>query len=285
MRNLFALLLILLFGATVCNNAVTAQDYSNQQLAFQDGKKDTTTKAEEVKSEPAKDDKKAEDKKEDDKPKTTFYQMVKKYYIDGGWEFMSLVLICLILGLAVAIERVITLSLATVNTKKLLDKIEDRVKNNDINGAREICLATSGPAAEVLGEGLRRVDDGIDAVEKAIVSNGSVQVGLLEKGLVWLALFIALAPMLGFLGTVIGMIFAFDTIQASGDIKPDEVAGGIKIALITTVFGLIVAIILQIFYNLITSKVDGLSNKMEDATIGLIDILIDNGYAKGNPKV
>jgi biopolymer transport protein ExbB len=287
MRNLFALLLILLFGATVCNNAVSAQDNSgNQQLAFQTPKKDTaktetkTDTAKEIKAEDSKEDV----KKESDKPKTTFYQMVKKYYIDGGWEFMSLVLICLILGLAVAIERVITLSLATVNTKKLLDRIEDRVKSNDINGAREICLATSGPTAEVLGEGLRRVDDGIDAVEKAIVSNGSVQVGLLEKGLVWLALFIALAPMLGFLGTVIGMIFAFDTIQASGDIKPDEVAGGIKIALITTVFGLIVAIILQIFYNLITSKVDGLTNKMEDATIGLIDILIDNGYAKGNPK-
>jgi biopolymer transport protein ExbB len=283
MRNLFALLLILLFGATVCNNAVSAQDYSgNQLLAFQDAK--DTTKSE-TQAEPVKEDTKAEEpKKEEDKPKTTFYQMVKKYYIDGGWEFMSLVLICLILGLAVAIERVITLSLATVNTKKLLSKIEDSVKKGDIEGARELCLATSGPTAEVLGEGLRRVDDGIDAVEKAIVSNGSVQVGLLEKGLVWLALFIALAPMLGFLGTVIGMIFAFDTIQASGDIKPDEVAGGIKIALITTVFGLIVAIILQIFYNLITSKVDGLSNKMEDATIGLIDILIDNGYSKGNPK-
>ena len=283
MRNLFALLLILLFGATVCNNAVSAQDYSgNQLLAFQDAK--DTTKSE-TQAEPVKEDTKAEEpKKEEDKPKTTFYQMVKKYYIDGGWEFMSLVLICLIFGLAVAIERVITLSLATVNTRKLLGKIEDHVKNGDIEGARELCLATSGPTAEVLGEGLRRVDDGIDAVEKAIVSNGSVQVGLLEKGLVWLALFIALAPMLGFLGTVIGMIFAFDTIQASGDIKPDEVAGGIKIALITTVFGLIVAIILQIFYNLITSKVDGLSNKMEDATIGLIDILIDNGYSRGNPK-
>jgi biopolymer transport protein ExbB len=281
MKNLFALLLILLFGATVCNNAVSAQNYSgNQLLAFQDAK-DTTSKSEE-KSEKQSEKKSDEAKKEE--PKTTFYQMVKKYYIDGGWEFMSLVLITLIFGLAVAIERVVTLSLATVNTKKLLRRIEEHVKSGDIEGARNLCLATSGPAAEVLGEGLRRVDDGVDAVEKAIVSNGSVQVGLLEKGLVWLALFIALAPMLGFLGTVIGMIFAFDTIQASGDIKPDEVAGGIKIALITTVFGLIVAMILQIFYNLLTSKVDDLSNKMEDATISLIDILIDNGYANGRPN-
>lgn len=282
MRNLFALLLIILFAATVSNNTVSAQNNSgNQLLAFQGDDNgttaDTTSEQQKAEEKPIAE----ETKTDENQPKSTFFQMVKKYYIDGGWEFMSLVLICLILGLAVSIERVVTLSLATVNTKKLLEKIEDHIKNNDIEGARQLCLATSGPAAEVLGEGLRRVDDGIDAVEKAIVSNGSVQVGLLEKGLVWLALFIALAPMLGFLGTVIGMIFAFDTIQVSGDIKPDEVAGGIKIALITTVFGLIVAIILQIFYNLVTSKVDDLSNKMEDATISLIDILIDNGYTHG----
>lgn len=284
MKNLFALLLILLFGATVFNNSVSANDYSNQNelLAFQDEAKKDSTATTDSTAAPATEE--SEEAPKEEKAKTTFYQMVKKYYIDGGWEFMSLVLITLILGLAVAIERVITLSLATVNTNKLLSKIEEMVKSGDIDGARQLCLATSGPTAEVLGEGLRRVDDGIDAVEKAIVSNGSVQVGLLERGLVWLALFIALAPMLGFLGTVIGMIFAFDTIQASGDIKPDEVAGGIKIALITTVFGLIVAMILQVFYNLITSKVDSLSNKMEDATISLIDILIDNGYANGRPQ-
>jgi biopolymer transport protein ExbB len=282
MRNLFALVLILLLGVTVCNNTASAQNYtiSNDALAFY--QTPDTNKTEEPKAEEK--PKTEEAPKTEEKAKTTFYQMVKKYYIDGGWEFMSLVLITLIFGLAVAIERVITLSLATVNTKKLMAKIEEHIKANDIEGARNLCLATSGPTAEVLGEGLRRVDDGIDAVEKTIVSNGSVQVGLLEKGLVWLALFIALAPMLGFLGTVIGMIFAFDTIQASGDIKPDEVAGGIKIALITTVFGLIVAMILQIFYNLITSKVDDLSNKMEDSTIGLIDILIDNGYTNGRPQ-
>ena len=284
MKNLFALLLILLFGATVFNNSVSANDYSNQNelLAFQDEAKNDSTATTDSTAAPVKEE--SEEAPKEEKAKTTFYQMVKKYYIDGGWEFMSLVLITLIFGLAVAIERVITLSLATVNTNKLLAKIEDLIKAGDIDGARQLCLATSGPTAEVLGEGLRRVDDGIDAVEKAIVSNGSVQVGLLERGIVWLALFIALAPMLGFLGTVIGMIFAFDTIQASGDIKPDEVAGGIKIALITTVFGLIVAMILQVFYNLITSKVDSLSNKMEDATISLIDILIDNGYANGRPQ-
>lgn len=275
MRKLFTLLFVFMLGLGASNNAVFAQNQS-QFLAFQDAT-DTSAASQEA---PATTETSTEEKKEEG-PKTTFFQMVKKYYIDGGWEFMSLVLITLIFGLAVAIERVITLSLATVNTAKLLEQLEAKIKVNDIEGARQICLATSGPTAEVLGEGLRRVDDGIDAVEKAIVSNGSVQTGLLEQGLVWLALFIALAPMLGFLGTVIGMIFAFDTIQASGDIKPDEVAGGIKIALITTVFGLIVAMILQIFYNLITSKVDSLTNKMEDATISMIDMLIDNGYANG----
>ena len=189
---------------------------------------------------------------------------------------MAIVLVCLILGLAIAIERIITLSLATVNTKKLVADLESAISNGDVKGAQNICQATPGPTAEVLGEGLKRVDDGIDAVEKAIVSNGSVQMGLLEKGLVWLALFIALAPMLGFMGTVLGMIDAFDSIQKAGDIQPSMVAGGIKVALLTTVFGLITAIILQIFYNYITSKVDSLVISMEDATISLVDILIDN---------
>jgi len=207
----------------------------------------------------------------------SLHQVVKKNFIDGGWEFMAIVLVCLILGLAIAIERIITLSLATINTKKLVAELDNAISNGNIKDAQDICKATPGPTAEVLGQGLKRVDNGIDAVEKAIISNGSVQMGLLEKGLVWLALFIALAPMLGFMGTVIGMIEAFSTIEAAGDIQPSMVAGGIKVALLTTVFGLIVAIILQVFYNYITSKVDSLVNSMEDATISLIDILIDKG--------
>lgn len=207
------------------------------------------------------------------------HQVVKKNFIDGGWQFMAIVLVCLILGLAIAIERIITLSLATVNTKKLVEDLETAINDGDMDKAKQICKSTAGPTAEVLGEGLKRVDDGIDAVEKAIVSNGSVQMGLLEKGLVWLALFIALAPMLGFMGTVLGMIDAFDSIEKAGDIQPSMVAGGIKVALLTTVFGLITAIILQIFYNYITSKVDSLVNSMEDATISLVDILIDNRKA------
>lgn len=213
----------------------------------------------------------------------TLHQVVKKNFIDGGWVFMSIVLVCLILGLAIAIERIITLSLATTNTKKLVSDLESSIVSGDVAGAKNICKATPGPTAEVLGEGLKRYDDGLVAVEKAIVSNGSVQAGLLEKGLVWLALFIALAPMLGFMGTVLGMIEAFDSIQKQGDIQPSAVAGGIKVALLTTVFGLITAIILQIFYNYITSKVDSLINSMEAASIDLMDILIDNDPKREDP--
>lgn len=212
------------------------------------------------------------------------HQTIKKYFIDGGWDFMSIVMITLILGLALAIERIITLSLATINTKKLMNNLSQSIESGDFAGAAAICKATPGPTAEVLGAGLLRVEDGVDSVEKTIVSHASVQVGLLEKGLVWLSLFIALAPMLGFMGTVVGMIQAFDTIEASNDIRPSEVAGGIKVALLTTVFGLIVAMILQIFYNYITSKVDAIVNGMEDATNSMVSILIENGYTNGVKK-
>jgi biopolymer transport protein ExbB len=208
------------------------------------------------------------------------YQLLKKYFIDGNWMFMSFVLVCLILGLAFAIERIITLNIATTNTDKLLARIDENLKSGDIDGAMEVCRSTQGPTASVLYEGLKQANDGPEAVEKAIVSYGSVQMGLLERGLVWISLFIALAPMLGFMGTVIGMITAFDRIEAVGDISPTVVAGGIKVALLTTVFGLIVAIILQVFYNYIISKIDGIVNKMEDASIALVDIMAANGIFK-----
>jgi len=203
-------------------------------------------------------------------------QLLKQYFIQGDWRFMSLVLVCLILGLAFCIERIITLNIATTNTDKLLARIDERLKAGDMEGAMEVCKSTQGPTASVLYEGLKNADEGPEAVEKAIVSYGSVQMGLLEKGLVWISLFIAIAPMLGFMGTVIGMIQAFDRIEAVGDLSPSVVAGGIKVALLTTVFGLIVAIILQIFYNYIVSKIDGIVNKMEDASIALVDIMVAN---------
>ncbi len=208
------------------------------------------------------------------------FQVLKEKFIEGDWRFMSLVLVCLILGLAFCIERIITLNLATTNTDKLMSRIDDRLAEGDVEGAMEVCKSTPGPTASVLYEGIRNSRNGPEAVEKAITSYGSVQMGLLEKGLVWISLFIAIAPMLGFMGTVIGMIQAFDRIEAVGDLSPSVVAGGIKVALLTTVFGLIVAIILQIFYNYIVSKIDGIVNKMEDASVGLVDILARNNVFK-----
>ncbi len=207
----------------------------------------------------------------------TAHQTLKKYFIDGDWRFMSLVLICLILGLAFALERIITLNLATTNSTKLLNRIDEKLKKGDVAGAQQVAKSTPGPVASVLHEGLKRADEGADSVEKAIVSYGAVQMGLLEKGLIWISLFIAIAPMLGFMGTVLGMIEAFDKIAAANDIAPAVVASGIKVALLTTVFGLVVAIILQILYNYIVSKIDGLVNSMEDASISLVDIMMDNG--------
>ena len=189
---------------------------------------------------------------------------------------MGIVLLCLILGLALSIERIIYLNMATINSDKLLNDVESALKDGGVDSAKEVCRNTRGPIASIFYQGLDRSNEGIEHVEKSIVAYGSVQMGLLEKGLSWISLFIALAPMLGFMGTVIGMIGAFDSIEAAGDISPSLVAGGIKVALLTTVFGLIVAMILQIFYNYLISKVDSLVNDMEDSSIKLVDILVNN---------
>ena len=207
-------------------------------------------------------------------------QEIKKKFIDGGPLFMSFVLIALILGLALSIERIIYLNLATTNTEKLLEDIESAMSNGGVETAKEVCRNTRGPVASIFLQGLERSSEGIEMVEKSVIAYGGVQMGLLERGLSWIGLFIALAPMLGFMGTVIGMIDAFDIIEAKGEAKPDELAGGIKVALITTVSGLIVAIILQIFYNYIVSKIDTLVNQMEDASISLIDVLVKHDLKK-----
>ena len=210
-----------------------------------------------------------------------FHQAIKEQFIQGGWQFMGIVLLCLILGLAVSIERIITLNLATTDTNKLLSDVDDALKNKGgVNAAKEICKNTRGPVASIFTQGLMRASEGIDMVEKSIISYGSVEMGKLEKGMVWISLFISLAPMLGFMGTVIGMIGAFDAIAEAGDVSPSLVAGGIKIALLTTVGGLIVAVILQLFYNYLVSKIDSLVNNMEDASISLVDILVKNKLSK-----
>lgn len=209
-----------------------------------------------------------------------FHQVVKEKFIEGGWQFMSVVLICLILGLAISIERIITLNLATTNTNKLLANVEDALSQGGVEAAKEVTKNTRGPVASIFTQGLMRASEGVEMVEKSVISYGSVEMGRLEKGLIWISLFIALAPMLGFMGTVIGMIGAFDAIEEAGDISPSLVAGGIKVALLTTVAGLIVAVILQLFYNYCVSKVDSLVNQMEDASIALVDILVKHNLSK-----
>jgi biopolymer transport protein ExbB len=202
------------------------------------------------------------------------HKVLKQKFIEGGAGFMASVAFCLIFGLALAIERIIYLSLASADTKKLLADVEKAINEGGVEKALEVCRNTRGPVASIFYQGLSRYDEGIDVVEKTITSYGSVQAGLLEKNLSWIGLFIGLAPMLGFMGTVIGMIQAFDKIQQVGDISATVVAGGIKVALLTTVGGLIVAMILQVFYNYLLSKIDDLTTDMEDASISLVNMVV-----------
>lgn len=204
----------------------------------------------------------------------SMHQVLKQKFIEGGVTFMTPVLICLILGLAFSIERIITLNLATTNTRKLLGQIEDSLAKGGVNAALEVTRNTRGPVASIFTQGLLRYSEGVDMVEKSIVSYGGVEMGKLEKGLIWISLFIALGPMLGFFGTVVGMVQAFADIEAAGDISPNIVAQGMKVALTTTVGGLIVGMVLQVFYNYLVSKIDSLVNEMEDASISLVDILV-----------
>ncbi|MEM0938578.1 MAG: MotA/TolQ/ExbB proton channel family protein [Bacteroidota bacterium] len=209
-----------------------------------------------------------------------FHQVVKEQFIDGGPTFMGIVLVCLILGLAIAIERIIHLNMASTNTKKLLADVEDALSSGGADAAKEVCRNTRGPVASIFVQGLLRMSEGIEMVEKSIISYGSVEMGKLERGMIWISLFISLAPMLGFMGTVIGMIEAFDAIAEAGDVSPALVASGIKVALLTTVGGLIVAVILQLFYNYLVSKVDSIVNSMEDASISLVDLLVKHNLSK-----
>ena len=208
----------------------------------------------------------------------TMHQVLMQKFLEGGWAWMLPVLVCLVIGLAIAIERMLYLSFSNINTKKFIEKFSETLNGQGVEAAKDFCRNTKGPVASIYYQGLDRYDQGLDAVEKAVVSYGSVQTGQMESGLSWIGLFIGLSPMLGFMGTVVGMIQAFDQIQAMGDISPTAVAGGIKVALLTTLMGLIAAVILQLFYNYIVSKIDTLVNTMEDASITLVDIL--TAYSK-----
>tara|TARA_Y100000996_G_scaffold158288_1_gene122092 strand:+ start:1209 stop:2099 length:891 start_codon:yes stop_codon:yes gene_type:complete len=251
-KILFALILSVIVGSTTTNYTYAATTI-NSTVTIQDSQDEPMMESSEASA--------------------GFTQELKKRFIEGGPGFMGIVLICLILGLAISIERIIYLNLSTTNSNKLTDDVEAALKSGGVEAAKEVCRNTKGPVASIFYQGLDRAKDGVESAEKAVISYGGVQMGQLEKNVSWISLFIALAPMLGFMGTVIGMINAFDRIEAAGDMQPSLVAGGIKIALLTTVFGLIVAIILQVFYNYIVAKIDSIVNDMEDASITLIDIL------------
>ena len=261
MKKLFAILVFL--GVLVCGAKATyAQDsLSTAQPEAQVAAADTAT-----------DDGAVEEQ--------SFHQAVKNYFIQGGVPFMWPILICLILGLAIAIERIITLNMATTDTNKLLAQIEDALAKGGVEAAKNVTKNTRGPIASIFTQGLMRASEGVDMVEKSVVAYGGVEMGKLERGLIWISLFISLGPMLGFFGTVIGMVFAFDAIEAAGDISPQVVAGGMKVALITTVGGLIVGMILQVLYNYLVAKIDTLVNSMEDASISLVDILVKHKLSK-----
>ncbi len=284
MKKLIALLTIAGFMTFGISNSVLAQQEENVPQTEQVAAEATEQVAEEAAA-PAEEAAPVEEvvtttMTETEEAEPTFHEVLKKQYIDGGWGFMTLVLVCLILGLALCIERIIYLTLSTSNTKKLVADLETALNQGGIEKAKELCRNTRGPVASIFYQGLMRYNDGLDEVEKAMISYGSVMNGNLSSGTSWITLCIALGPNLGFFGTVIGMVQAFDSIAAAGDISPTIVAGGMKVALLTTVFGLITAMILQVAYNFILNKIEGILNDMEDSTISFMDIL--NDYSKKN---
>lgn len=271
MKRLFttiAVIGLLIFGSTAFTMA--QEDEQADKAEMQDT---TEAAADTAAADTTAAETEAADQEEATKEKETLHKQIKQKFIEGGPAFMGVVLLALIFGLAISIERIIYLNLSTTNTEKLLKSVENALEEGGLESAKEVCRNTRGPVASIFYQGLDRADEGIDVAEKSVISYGSVQAGLLEQGLTWISLFIAIAPMLGFMGTVIGMIGAFDNIEAAGNISPSLVAGGIKVALITTVSGLIVGVILQLFYNYIVSKIDSIVNSMEDASISLVDLI------------
>lgn len=274
MKKVFATLTVLAM-LTFGSAAVMAQEDTVAAQA-----EATTEQVDEQAAEPTSVEEAAPVAEESEGGIVALHKTLKTKFIEGGAGFMAATLLCLVFGLALCIERIIYLSLSKTNTKVLLSKIEDALKNGGIEAALEVCRNTRGPVASIFYQGLSRYDEGIDVVEKTVSSYGGVQLGLLEKNLSWISLFISIAPSLGFLGTIIGMIQAFDKIQQVGDISATVVAGGIKVALLTTLLGLIIAIVLQLFYNYILSLIEGLVNEMEDSSISLLDLVVEYDAAQ-----
>ena len=278
MKKVFATLTVLSM-LTFGSAAVMAQEAAApaEEAAAQEQVDEAAAPAAEVAEAPAEEAPAAEEG-----GLVALHKTLKTKFIEGGAGFMALTLVTLVFGLALCIERIIYLSLSKTNTKALLANVEAALKEGGIEKALEVCRNTRGPVASIFYQGLSRYDEGIDVVEKTVASYGGVQLGLLEKNLSWITLFIAIAPSLGFLGTIIGMIEAFDKIQQVGDISATVVAGGIKVALLTTLLGLIIAVVLQVFYNYILSLVEGLVNEMEDSSISLLDLVVE--YDKAQKK-
>ena len=272
MKKVFALMSIVGLLTFANFNNVMAQDATPAEGTEQVAANDEAPAADAAVAEPAAEEETVAAAPADDTK--SFHQMLKEKSIQGGAGWMTPVLLCLIFGMALIIERILYLNMATTNVKKLLEGIEENAKKGDWKGARELCANTRGPVASIFVQGLDRIDQGLDNVEKAVTSYGGVQMARLENNMTWIGLFIALAPSFGFLGTVVGMVQAFDDIETAGDISPTVVAGGMKVALLTTIFGLITAIILQIFYNYILTKIESLVDQMEDGSISFMDILV-----------
>lgn len=271
MKKLFATLTVfamLSFGSTAL---VMAQEAAP---AATDNTEAVVDSAEVAQEEVAQEEAVVEEVAQEETALVALHKTLKTKFIEGGAGFMAATCLCLIFGLALCIERIIYLSLSKTNTKALLAKIEAALQEGGIEKALEVCRNTRGPVASIFYQGLSRYDEGVDVVEKTVASYGGVQLGLLEKNLSWITLFISIAPSLGFLGTIIGMIQAFDKIQQVGDISATVVAGGIKVALLTTLVGLVIAIVLQLFYNYILSLIEGLVNEMEDSSITLLDLVV-----------
>ncbi len=286
MKTFFKRLTILLFIVTSCT-LVQAQNVAGTKVSAQKPTANTTVSATDsaVVDDTELDSVTAEkmssatslasdDSQIEQEETPSFHKALKTKFIEGNAGFMSFVALALVLGLAFCIERILYLSLSEINAKKFMADLDQKIMSRDIEGAKNQCRETRGPVASICYQGLARIDETIDNIERSIVSYGSVQSANLEKGCSWITLFIAMAPSLGFLGTVVGMVMAFDQIQTAGDISPTIVAAGMKVALITTIFGIIVALILQLFYNYILSKIDHLTSQMEESSITLLDSIM-----------
>ena len=279
MKKLFMILAAatLTFGAAYAQDAADANTQQEVLNTADDAQGDDTLNGEEGTDLTTGDNNTDGDSEEapakKEVPGEPMHFALMKKFLEGGWEWMLPVLVCLVLGLAIAIERILYMTFAQINTKKFVANVERILNEEGVEAAKEYCRNTRGPIASIYYQGLMRYDQGLEAVEKAVVSYGSVQQGQMESGLSWISLFIALSPSLGFMGTVVGMIQAFDDIEQSATMSPTVVAGGIKVALLTTIMGLISAVILQIFFNYILSKIESQVVKMEDTSITLVDML------------